>query len=175
MDKNLISEFGEIVQYLEEAMNKNKLKIVQWPLDDVCLVHFGVEQIQEKCNEVLKCKRVIFVRPLVEINDRNEQLRLIGLYHEDKMLGGHCGMKRLYARLRSKYFWPHMYTDVYRHVKNCEKCLLSKPKRATREPMAVTETPQRAFDSIIVDTIGPLPKTFYGNTYAVTAICDLSK
>jgi len=31
------------------------------------------------------------------------------------------------------------------------------------------------FDTVIVDTIGPLPKSDQGNEYAVTLICDLSK
>jgi len=32
-----------------------------------------------------------------------------------------------------------------------------------------------AFDRVIVDTIGPLPKSEQGNEYAVTLICDLTE
>lgn len=41
--------------------------------------------------------------------------------------------------------------------------------------MTLTETPEHAFDRVIVDTIGPLPKSENGNEYAVTLICDLTK
>ena len=37
------------------------------------------------------------------------------------------------------------------------------------------ETPVNAFDIVIVDTVGPLPKSENGNEYIVTLICDLTK
>lgn len=41
--------------------------------------------------------------------------------------------------------------------------------------MIKTETPLSSFETIIVDTIGPLPKTEQGNEYALTVVCDLTK
>jgi len=41
--------------------------------------------------------------------------------------------------------------------------------------MTITDIPINAFDRVIVDTIGPLPKSDNGNEYAVTLICDLTK
>lgn len=41
--------------------------------------------------------------------------------------------------------------------------------------MFITPTPQKPFDRIVVDSIGPLPLTTSGNKYAVTIICDLTK
>jgi len=41
--------------------------------------------------------------------------------------------------------------------------------------LIITETPINAFDRVIVDTIGRLPKSENGNEYAVTLICDLTK
>jgi len=41
--------------------------------------------------------------------------------------------------------------------------------------LIITDTPINAFDRVIVDTIGPLPKSENGNEYAVTLICDLTK
>lgn len=40
---------------------------------------------------------------------------------------------------------------------------------------AGTETPGKAFDVVIIDTIGPLPSSINGNKYALTMMCDLSK
>jgi len=50
---------------------------------------------------------------------------------------------------------------------------MSKTTRHTKTPPP--ETPEMVFDKVIVDTIGPLPKSDQGNEYAVTLICDLSK
>lgn len=60
-------------------------------------------------------------------------------------------------------------------MRQCNKCQLSKPKAKTKEEMCITITPQKPFDVVILDTIGPLPKSDFGNEYAVTLICDLSK
>jgi len=34
---------------------------------------------------------------------------------------------------------------------------------------------ENTFDIMVVDTVGPLPKTKYVNEYIVTLICDLTK
>lgn len=36
-------------------------------------------------------------------------------------------------------------------------------------------TPQKSFDIVIVDTIGPITRSDNGNVYDLTIICDLSK
>ena len=41
--------------------------------------------------------------------------------------------------------------------------------------MIITETPNKPFDIVCVDTIGPFPRSIHGNKYAVTLICDLTK
>lgn len=139
------------------------------------LAHYGEKVLIGILKKNLHNIHITLCDVALEMNDKNERQRLLKLYHEDKIFGGHCGHKKLYAKLRANYFWKGMPIDAYRFVKNCEKCMRNKVKRATREPMAITETPQRPFDIVVIDTIGPLTKTHYGNTYAVTIICDLSK
>jgi len=41
--------------------------------------------------------------------------------------------------------------------------------------MTITGIPINAFNRVIVDTIGPLPKSDNGNEHSVTVICDLTK
>lgn len=48
-------------------------------------------------------------------------------------------------------------------------------QRHTKEPMAITPTPMKPFDIVIIDTIGPMKKTTNGNIYALTIISDLTK
>lgn len=38
--------------------------------------------------------------------------------------------------------------------------------------MKITSPPNRPFDVIIIDTIGPMARTENGNEYEMTAICD---
>lgn len=118
----------------------------------------------------------ISLTPTIRIvNDENEKIEIMKKLHDDPIQGGHSGQKRLYAKIKSKYYWKGMSKQISNFVKDCQKCLLNKVKSSTKEPMILTPTPQKAFDVIIVDVIGPLPMSNNGNKYAVTILCDLSK
>lgn len=68
-----------------------------------------------------------------------------------------------------------MASDVKSYVKNCESCNKNKSGKNKIEPLVITDTPATAFDIVQIDTVGPLPRSFNGNEYALTIICDLSK
>lgn len=96
-------------------------------------------------------------------------------FHNNPMYGGHYGHKRMYAQIRSRYYWPIMTIDIAKFVKKCHICKLTKPNQKTKEPMKITDTPVRPFDLVEIDTIGPLMKSNNGYQYAITIICDLTK
>lgn len=68
-----------------------------------------------------------------------------------------------------------MSKDVALFTKKCKKCQINKGRIKQIEPMTITTTPQKAFDIVCIDTIGPFPKTDQGNNYAVTIVCELTK
>lgn len=96
-------------------------------------------------------------------------------YHENILHGRHFGQKKLLAKLREKFYWKNMSKSVANFVRNCEKCKRNKIQSKTREEMKIAPTPNRSFNTIIVDSIGPLKQTENNNVYAVTIICDLSR
>lgn len=53
--------------------------------------------------------------------------------------------------------------------------MLNKVRPKTKEPMVITDTPQRVFDVLVIDTVGPIQKSENGNAYILTMICDLTK
>lgn len=67
-----------------------------------------------------------------------------------------------------------MTKDIAKFVRKCENCKLNKHRQYTKEEMVITETPEKPFDSLIIDLIGPLSAT-NGKLYVVTLICDLTK
>ncbi|CAK9801703.1 Retrovirus-related Pol polyprotein from transposon 412 [Anthophora quadrimaculata] len=82
---------------------------------------------------------------------------------------GHKGITKTFRRIREKYFWPSMKSDVADFVNTCRSCQLQKLTRTkTRVPMTLTDTPGRAFDKISLDIVGPLPPTASGNQYILT-------
>lgn len=174
-DVNEVLPLEAILSTIERTSSQRNLSELQICTNDKIFEYCTAEEFKNACMNTLKNIKIALIHPVTRIDDPNEQLKLIQKYHGDRIRGGHCGQKRLYAKLRNQFYWRGMTRDIAKYVKHCKECMLSKPKMGTREPMAVTPTPQKPFDSIIVDTIGPMPTTHGGNRYAITLICDLSK
>lgn len=168
-------DLSGILSKLNGAAIKYKIKEIQWPQNDELFTKIKLESFKTICEQNLKNLKIALVTIPNIITDNNEKQKLLKLYHDDPILGGHCGQKRLYAKLRANFYWKNMSKDVATYVKNCQACMLNKPKNKTKETMKITNTPQKPFDEVIIDTIGPLCKSASGNVYAVTIICDLTK
>jgi hypothetical protein len=85
--------------------------------------------------------------------------QIIALHH-DTILSGHPGINKTHELITRNYFWPKMSQDVNSYVKGCEVCQRTKidhRKRAAQlHPHAV---PERPWETISVDMIGPLPES----------------
>lgn len=174
-DVNKVLPLDAILLNIERTSSERRLKELQIQTNDKIFEYFTAEEFKNACMRILKNVQIALIQPVTTIDDPNERMKLINEYHGDRIRGGHCGQKRLYARLRNQFYWRGMTKDIAKFVKTCKQCMLSKPKTGTREPMAITPTPQKPFDGIIVNTIGPMQTTHEGNKYAITLICDLSK
>jgi hypothetical protein len=85
-------------------------------------------------------------------------------YHNDPW-SGHLSMKRTYARISSKYYWPQMYSDINDWIKTCADCATKK-----RYPILKLGTPHtfistRPFQTLGADFMGPFPATHRGNRF----------
>lgn len=89
----------------------------------------------------------------------NERQRIIKEQHASS-IGGHKGVTKTYLRIKQKFYWNRMKTDVQTYIQNCRNCQLRKLVRfKTRQPMILTDTPGKAFEKISMDIMGPLPVT----------------
>lgn len=160
---------------LEDTAGKKNIKRVKWPINDLFFKIVPIQAFKNACNKTLKKLSISLIKSRKEVTIQTEKEELLKIYHEHPLYGGHSGQKKLLEKLKSKYKWKNMEKDVAKFTNNCVKCKLNKVQSHTREPMKITETPQTPFDIVIIDTIGPLPKTEDGHEYAITIICDLSK
>ncbi|GBG60393.1 hypothetical protein CBR_g4351 [Chara braunii] len=107
--------------------------------------------------------------------DRRLWTRLLGEYH-DSRLAGHFGVNRTIARLRQRFRWPDLITDVTRYCDSCEVCRRSKPRNRNPygelRPMLI---PQEPGLSIAMDVPGPFPRVRLGHGGILTVVDRLSK
>ena len=91
----------------------------------------------------------------------------------DTPLAGHLGVEKTYRKVLAHFYWPGLHSDVRSFCRTCHVCQLAgKPNQhppvAPLVPIPAIEEP---FSRIIVDCVGPLPKTRAGNQYLLTLMC----
>lgn len=100
---------------------------------------------------------------------------VLGVAHNG--VAGHLGVKKTYDRVLRHFFWPRLKRDVSAFCKTCHTCQMTgKPNQKIRPaplcPIAVTENP---FEYLLVDCVGPLPKSKSGNNYLLTVMCKCTR
>ena len=97
---------------------------------------------------------------------------ILNLAHETPM-SGHLGVNKTYHKILNHFFWPGLISDVSQHCKSCHTCqMVGKPnqtiQKASLQPIPAFDEP---FSRIIIDCVGPLPKTKSGCQYLLTIMC----
>jgi len=100
---------------------------------------------------------------------RPEILRLA----HDTPLAGHLGVNKTYRRILNHFYWPGIRKDVKSFCKTCSACQQvgkpnCKPPLAPLKPIPAVNEP---FSQVVIDCVGPLPKTRAGNQYLLTIMC----
>jgi hypothetical protein len=170
--KNFLREFFLWLDKISAERDLPKIKIYD---NNVIFNTFPKSTFIETGLETLKNTCVAIIKHPKYIHDITERENIIKLNHDHPIFGGHIGRKRLHAKIRQNFIWPHMTRDIASHVIKCHKCQTNKVRKHTKMPMCITNTPTKPFDQLSIDTIGPLPCTENNNNYAVTIICNLTK
>lgn len=102
--------------------------------------------------------------------------QVLALAHDHSMLG-HLGIHKTYNRVLRYFFWPGLKTDVTKFCQSCHVCQIAgKPNQkvpvAPIKPIPIIGEP---FEHVIIDCVGPLPKTKSGNQYILTMMCAATR
>ena len=73
---------------------------------------------------------------------------------------GHFGADKSYLALRDAYYWPNMRKDLEQtYISGCDACQRNKsPTTKPAGPLHPLPIPDKRFDSVAIDFIGPLPE-----------------
>jgi len=91
--------------------------------------------------------------------------------------GGHLGIRKTYQKILNDFFWPALKQDVTKHINSCHVCqVVGKPNQPIPPyPLQPIQVPCEPFQKIIIDCVGPLPKTTKGNQYILTVMCPTTR
>ena len=86
--------------------------------------------------------------------------------HECKT-AGHMGETKTRHKVRQRYYWTGMVSDIKFHIRQCEGCAQRKgpqrKRRATLKQLKVGGPLER----VAIDVLGPLPESEDGNLYVL--------
>ncbi|XP_071551747.1 uncharacterized protein [Panulirus ornatus] len=100
---------------------------------------------------------------------------LMEIAHEG--FSGHLGIKKTYLKLLSDFYWPGMKKDIVSFINSCLTCqIVGKPNQSIPPyPLQPIPVPSEPFQKIIIDIVGPLPKSKKGNQYILTVLGPTSR
>ena len=81
----------------------------------------------------------------------------------------HPGSKASQRLVAAKFVWHGLKKDVRDWANTCLECQRAKVHRHTKAPLELFQVPQRRFDHVNVDLVGPLPSS-HGFTYLLTMV-----
>ena len=97
---------------------------------------------------------------------------VIGIAHDSPM-AGHLGVRKTHDKIWSHFWWPTLRKDVSEYCKTCHTCqMVGKPnQKIPKAPLQTIPAFDEPFSRVLIDCVGPLPKTKSGNQYLLTIMC----
>ncbi len=161
-------------------------KIQKKPLDPK-FKHLMYDEVKKTVEKKLKKLDVREGRLVLIVGDKNDKINggiryyvPLGktktvLYNAHNLpSAGHCGIQKLFDRLKDQYWFPRMRSAVEEYVKMCGVCQRFKKKPPLSEPLHPLE-PASVLERVHVDIIGPIHKSSDGNTYILLLVDSATK
>jgi hypothetical protein len=92
---------------------------------------------------------------------------------DDSPMSGHLGINKTYKRVLSHLYKLKMKQDIVKYCKTYHVCqVVGKPDQ-TNAPAPLKPIPAfgEPFAGVVIDCVGPLPKTKLRNQYLLTIMC----
>ncbi|XP_039303430.1 uncharacterized protein LOC120357332 [Solenopsis invicta] len=83
----------------------------------------------------------------------------------DAPTAGHLGIAKTIARAARRYYWPGMFADIARYVRNCRSCLRHKHAQTRPAGLLHTSHVDAPWTQVTMDLVGPLPRSTSGHTW----------
>ncbi|XP_068212700.1 uncharacterized protein [Palaemon carinicauda] len=93
---------------------------------------------------------------------------VLSLAHEDPF-AGHIGIGKTFQKVAKRFWWPGMRSSVKKYVAICETCqVMGKPNQGVpRAPLHPIPSLGEPFSELLVDVVGPLPRTKTGLVFGL--------
>ena len=95
---------------------------------------------------------------------RPERQAILTQIH-DAPTAGHLGIAKTIARAAQRYYWPGMFADTAKYVRNCHNCLAHKHAQLRPAGLMHASHVKAPWEQVTMDLVGPLPRSTTGHTW----------
>ncbi|KAL5489210.1 hypothetical protein EMCRGX_G018277 [Ephydatia muelleri] len=86
-------------------------------------------------------------------------------------IAGHLGKHKTAKKILRRFYWPTLYKDVEDFCRSCQVCQKFSKQKVVKAPLIPLPVVIEPFRRVVMDIVGPLPRTKSGNRY-ILVICD---
>lgn len=92
-----------------------------------------------------------------------EERAIILRQQHDEPSSGHMGVAKTISRVARQYFWPGMFRDIARYVRECPGCLANNPEQRPPAGLMHATNISEPWDMVSTDLMGPFPRSREGH------------
>ena len=100
---------------------------------------------------------------------------LVSAIVHDTFIGGHAAIERTLFAAKRRFFWRNMKKSLQKYIDKCITCKLNKGRPHPRPPLRKFPIPERPYQTVSMDLIGPLKVTARGNRYILVVTDFLTR
>ena len=63
---------------------------------------------------------------LICVVTKDQLYPVLYMYHNDPT-AGHLSDKKMFLKLKDRFYWPQMFEDIRQYVQSCHECQVKKP------------------------------------------------
>ena len=176
---------------LEELKQAQRIDVLLKPIIDFLLSPTDMNRmkvdpnIKNLSDYFLDQNGVLFIAiddPKAEYREREEVLVIPHKYQKlaisiihDTVIGGHSAVNNTLFAAKRRFYWRNMHRSIKLFVNRCRTCQINKGKAHPRQPLRKYPLPDKPFDVVSTDLIGPLPLTSDGNRWILTVTDFLTR
>lgn len=83
---------------LQTEANSLRIYRAEWPKNYLFFIICTIQKLKDYGMRILKTFEIILTEPIETITDESDKQKLMELYHNDPIGGGHCGQKNFMQR-----------------------------------------------------------------------------
>ena len=93
--------------------------------------------------------------------------------HDAPTSGGHFAVEKTLARIKQRFWWPFMRSNVERHIANCNRCAARSTAGRNRRAELQSTQVFNSFKVIAADILGPVTLASKSKAKYILVISDL--